>query len=194
MQMTEIRKVYLGVAEQESEILVSLAASVKEVLGYDVLSKSTAVQKELTQLQAVLKELDIPVFNVSDVTKYQKERMVERSVELFKEWLKEMQSRDEIHSYDRFGGPAWNEQKISEYKQPVPEFVLAKAVQIKQAIPECEIFIEGLEDHPDPSLVVAIPDGRPYYKAKERYYVEVWAEPKFEGTLRTKQDTDEMPF
>jgi len=182
MQLTEIRKVSLS-ASEDNGALVSLALSAKEILGYDVFAKSVAVLTELTPLQAALQSAEIEVLRNDDVAKYQKEQMIEHTAALMKNWLKETAAMAEVKSFNRFSGPAWVQTKISEYSQPIPEFVLAKAVQIKQAIPDCEIYVESLEDHPDPFLVVAIPDGRPYYPAKERHYVEVWAEPKFEGRL-----------
>jgi len=181
--MTEIRKQSLGVLDKVDEVLASLAEQAKEVLGYDVLAKHSVAVAELTPLQVALKDAEIEILNPKDVAQYQKERLIERTQELVADWIKDVSSLSEIRSYNRFGGPSWTEFKIAEYKQPVPEFVLAKAVQIKTAFPECEIFIEHLEDHPDPFLTVQIPDGRAYYQPREKYYVEVWAEPKFEGRV-----------
>lgn len=184
MLMTEIRRQSLGVLDKVDEVLSSLAEQAKEVLGYDVLKNHAApVVAELTPLQVALKEAEIDVLNRKDVAAYQKERLLERTQELLAIWLQDTAKLEEIRSFNRFMGPSWTQFKIAEYKQPVPEFVLAKAIQIKQLAPECEIYIEHLEDHPDPFLVVLIPDGRAYWPAKETYYVEVWAEPKFEGRL-----------
>lgn len=183
MEMTEIRKESLGVVEENSTALVSLAQSAKEILGYDVFAKTVAVQKKLTVLQSALKAAEIDVLRADDVCRYHREQMVEHTAALMQGWLKEISLITEVKSYNRFSGPAWVQTKISEYRQPIPEFVLAKAVQIKQAVPECEIYVESLEDNPDPFLVVVIPDGRAYYPAKESYHIEVWAEPKFEGRL-----------
>jgi hypothetical protein len=183
--MTEIRKQSLGVIEQVNDGIADLARQAEEILGYGVLSRNfvtTAI--ELTTLQTALKELDIDVMVPGDVQHYQKERQIEQTKANFEVWLKDFMSSGTAGRYNRFDGPAWVEEKIAEYKQPIPEFVLAKAVQIKQRVPDCEIYVEYLSDHPDPFLIIAIPEGRPYYPAKERYHVEVWAEPKFEGRIR----------
>jgi len=184
--MTEIRKQSLGDVERISDTIVDLAQQASDVLGYDLLQKRAGVINtaiELTPLQTALKQLEIEILLPGDVLVYQKERQIEQTKANLDVWLKEFAQADKVARYTRFDGPAWVEEKIAEYKQPVPEFVLAKAVQIKQAFPECQIYVESLQDHPDPFLVVAIPHEKDYYPAKERYYVEVWGEPKFEGRL-----------
>jgi hypothetical protein len=186
MEMTEIRKQSLTAVEGVTEQIVSLAAQARELLGYDVLGKQTgAIQTmELTELQMALKELEIEIMFPADVERYQRERQIEQTKLNFEKWLQEFSKSDvKLHRWNRFDGPAWGVDKISEYKQPIPEFVLAKAVQIKQRVPECEIYVESLQDHPDPFLIVATATANRYDEPKERYYVEVWAEPKFEGRL-----------
>lgn len=186
MLMTEIRKQSLDVLDRVNDSILELAQKAQDVLGYSPLSKHTGALiqgAELTTLQVALRELEIEVMLPGDVMAYQKERQIEQTKMNFEKWLKEFSARSEIGRFERFDGPAWVENKINEYRQPVPEFVLAKAVQIKERVPECEIYIESLQDHPDPFLIVAIPHEKAYYPAKERYYVEVWEEPKFEGRL-----------
>lgn len=199
MQMTEIRKQSLSKVQNISDSIISLAKQAEDILGYSVLQKHTGVvtTSELTPLQTALKDLEIDVMLPGDVLTYQKERQIEQTNLNLVEWLKTYLALDKLGRHERFDGPAWVEEKIKEYHQPVPEFVLAKAVQIKQRIPECEIYVESLSDHPDPFLIVAIPDGRAYYPVKERYYVEVWAEPKFEGKLASSSGIEadnDLPF
>jgi hypothetical protein len=186
MLMTEIRKESLAEVESVNEAMTTLAESAKSVLGYDVLAKITAkaATVECTGLRAALKSLDIEVLLASDVRKYMKERQIEQTVANMQKWIEKFAADDEIGQWVRFDGPAWVRAKIAEYKEPVPEFVLAKAVQIKQAFPECEIWVESLKDHPDPFLSVGIPDTKyTWSDPTELYYVEVWEEPKFEGRL-----------
>lgn len=184
MVLTEIRKQSFDILDSMSSGISSLAQQASELLGYDLLSKVTGVAiAELTPLQQALKELEIEILMPGDVLAYQKERQLEQTKSNLEKWTREFVERTELGRFTRFDGPAWVQEKIAEYKQPVPEFVLAKAVQVKQRVPECEIYIDSLQDHPDPFLVVVIPDERQYYPAKERYYIEVWAEPKFEGRL-----------
>jgi hypothetical protein len=190
--MTEIRRESIGAIAVTDSLMLSLSITAKEVLGYEVMDKalSKTSAAEMTSLQAALKALEIETLHPNDVGTYQKERLIEQTMANINKWILETKDLASVHSYNRFGGPAWVQEKIREYKQPIPEFVLAKAVQIKQAIPECEIYVESLEDYPDPFLLVAIPDGRAYYPHKESFYVEVWEEPKFEGFLRTASDVN----
>src|SRR5271165_6832711 len=129
MEMTEIRKSVIGVVESHNQALASLAEQAKSVLGYDVLSKLTTVEEkvELSSLQQALKDLDIEVLNADDVELYKKERLVEQTVVQMKLWLKE-------ENRSRFMGPDWESITIDKYREPIPEFVIAKAVQIKQAL------------------------------------------------------------
>jgi hypothetical protein len=70
---------------------------------------------------------------------------------------------------------AWQRTWLKYYKEPVPEFVLRKAMAIKEELPDAEYFIEHLGQKQDPFLCV-IHNGW-------TEYVEVWAEPKFELQL-----------
>lgn len=208
MLMTEIRRE--GIDEQATDVgpaLVALAESARAVLGYAVLAKQVgtlAIKTETTLLRMTLQSLDLPILNEHDVARYQKERLIERTAELMQEWIKRTAEvgADSFHDngLDSFSAGAWVRTKINEYKQPVPEFVLAKAVQIKEKMPECTIYVESLQDHPDPFLVVGA--AKPEYswrKPDEHYYLDVWAEPKFEGRLasgeaRSEGIEDEIGF
>lgn len=187
MEMTEIRKQSLGVLEQVNDTIIELATRAQEILGYNALQKHTGAINtaiELTPLQQTLRDLDIEIMLPGDVIAYKKERQVEQTKINLENWLKIFAATENPARYDCYNGPAWTQEKISEYRQPVPQFVLAKAVQIKERLPECEVWIESLSDHPDPFLAVGIPGTQTYSSPKEYYYVEVWAEPVFEGRLR----------
>lgn len=191
--MEEIRRTKLNAVEVDGAVtgLASLAESAKALLGYDVLSKrvaTVAVQQE-TELRTVLAALEIDILDERDVIRYQKERLIERTAELMQEWVERTVKQEfsdcAENGYNAFGGPNWRLMKIEEYKQPIPEHVLAKAVQIKERLPECAIYVEHLEDHPDPFLLVgAAPAKYSWCRPEEHYYVEVWAEPKFESVQR----------
>lgn len=73
-------------------------------------------------------------------------------------------------------GASWAELPIDQFTRDIPEFVLNKAVQIKQAIPEVELRVHFLSDSPDPFLVARLKIEQHHY---ESYYVEVWDEPEF---------------
>lgn len=199
MEMTEIRKQSLGVIDRVDEALTSLAEQAKELLGYDVLQKHTGRVPTIvmTPLQLALKTLEIDIYNITDVATYQKERMIEQTRANLEKWIKEdLNEKNSFHRrFVNFSGPVWEKTEIKRYSEPIPEFVIAKAVQIKQAYPECELWVESLTDHPDPFLIVGIPNGRAYYPPTEMYYVEVWEEPKFEGHLRDQSAGEsEIPF
>jgi hypothetical protein len=80
---------------------------------------------------------------------------------------------------------AWRAIPLSAYQGTIPEYVLAKAVSIAEAIPAARFYIEQLvstTEHnafakmePDPFLIVEYSD--------ERYYIEVWDEKDFETQL-----------
>jgi hypothetical protein len=77
----------------------------------------------------------------------------------------------------------WRRLPICEYAGTIPEFVLAKAIQLKAACPETVLTIdhlyEGIEviERPtrDPFLVATLED--------EEYYVDVWDEREYEAKL-----------
>ena len=191
MLMTEIRTVTMGDTPETKGAIASLAESAKSILGYDVLAKHVGTKTEVAEgsdLRLALSELEIDILNPADVLRYQKERLVEETTIKMQEWLKSISRQNRT---SQFAGPGWGFQKISEYRQPVPEFVLAKAVQIKERVPDCEIYIESLSDHPDPFMFVGPKSQYPWCKPDELYYVEVWEEPKFEERLTNSGD---IPF
>lgn len=66
----------------------------------------------------------------------------------------------------------WTNTEIKNYQQPIPEFVLNKALQIKERVPSAQFFVEHLEEKHDPFLKVK--------HGNLDLYIEVWDEPKFE--------------
>ena len=176
MKLTEIERELIAVL-QPTEISTSIAEEAEAVLGYSRLKQE---HKEPTSpLRSEMAKLQIEVLKDSSVKRYQLERLKEHATEKFNEWL----SAATIDNLSSITLPAWHHRKIEEYSEPIPEFVLNKAIQIKKAIPDAVILIESLEDYPDPFLIVALKDPRYSYIYKEQVYVEVWKEPKFEGTL-----------
>lgn len=79
----------------------------------------------------------------------------------------------------------WFKSSLEDFTGNVPEFALAKAIQIKEALPKAKFDIEYLayaEQNnpnpaplPDPFLVATLDD--------ERYYIEVWDEKEYEKHL-----------
>ncbi len=74
----------------------------------------------------------------------------------------------------------WLMHDLAHYTEPVPEFALQTAVDIKKRHPEVSFYICSLEENRmvlDPFLVMRVPYGHWY----RDYYLEVWSEPKFSG-------------
>ena len=74
----------------------------------------------------------------------------------------------------------WMMYDIAHYTEPVPEFALQTAVDIKKRHPEVSFYICSLEENRmvlDPFLVMRVPEGTWY----QDYYLEVWSEPRFSG-------------
>ena len=78
---------------------------------------------------------------------------------------------------------SWNKVGLRAYNRPVPDFVLNKAVQIAEVLPQaifCVDYLHATEERaeivdPDPFLTVIVD--------KEEYYIDVWDEREFEDTL-----------
>jgi hypothetical protein len=167
MEIAEIRREKILSVRPVGNVDLSIADLAAEILGYNV--KEVKEEHEqvvvLPTLRAALAELEIEILNERDVARYKMEKrhasekakagdFPQREVLLF-----------------------WQDTPIDRYRKPIPEFVLNKAIQIKRAVPEVTISIEELDENPDPFLVVNI-------GYKEKYYIEVWEEPGFEGRAR----------
>ncbi len=178
MKLTDICRESIPVIEF-NEPLSTLANEAKEVLGYSVLKEEEGKEDQRPTLLRKLAALQIEILRTVDVQKYQREILIEHTHAKLQEWIANTST-----SQTQFWGPGWRKEEIGAYKLPVPEFVLNKAIQIKREIPDARIFIESLQDFPDPFLVIATK--HPQYEClnEEEYYVEVWEEPKFEGRIR----------
>jgi hypothetical protein len=183
------------------ESLRNLGDQAARVLGYRVLQKKTV--GVLPPLAQALAELEIEVLDPVQVVSYQesvldklegrkpgkvKTKMVEEDYS--KDDEEESEDDDDDDEEDvpstvpsanvkvrRSGRFRWVAIPINRYRFPIPEFALRKAIQIRQAVPEAEIFVEQVTQvpRPDPFLVVKF--------RRERYTVEVWGEPGFESKL-----------
>ncbi len=71
---------------------------------------------------------------------------------------------------DGFLWDSWILISLEQYRQPIPEFALYSAVELKKLCPEAVFYIDELPNL-DPFLVVE-------YKG-EYYWIEVWDEPGF---------------
>jgi len=121
------------------------------------------------KLTEVLKTLDFEVLDTGSVIKYQMEEVgrltAEKIHEDFASWT---------HGY--FSAASWSQCDIEGYNDAIPEFVLDKAVRIKEALTEVQFRIQHMNQPKADPFLIAI------YK-KEIYYIEAWAEPRFESGL-----------
>jgi hypothetical protein len=144
-----------------------LAAEAEAVLGY------TPLRKELRApgtLRRALAKLEIAVLEEASVDQYKKQ-MVEHYA-----------------TTGKMAMPTWRLTPLKKYTQPVPEFVLQKAVEIKRELPEAQFYVDQLAM--DPFLIVSLEEIHDWstnqprkLDAETAAYVEAWAEPLFEATL-----------
>jgi hypothetical protein len=147
-----------------------LATEAESLLGY------TPLRVELRTpgtLKRVLAQLEMEVLAPESVTAYKK------------------QMAAHYETAGKMAQPTWRLTKLKDYKKPVPEFVLQKAVEIKKLLPEAEFYVEQLAV--DPFLIVTLAPLTDYVSSIQTLnrgldpetsaYVEVWSEPKFEATM-----------
>lgn len=80
---------------------------------------------------------------------------------------------------------SWESTGIAGYSGNIPEFALARAISIKEAIPNCTLYIHYLQQSsrsytkprplPDPFLVA--------YMDSEYVYIDVWDEKEYETKI-----------
>lgn len=150
-----------------------LATRAADLLGYKTLAEhmSGRVSVAATEgkLTETLKSLGIEVLETKAVIGYQMEEASRITAEKIKEDF-----RDWVAGY--FVAATWSHTELSNYEKPIPEFVIDKAVRIKELLPEVTFRIQHMNDpKADPFLVAIL--------GKEIYYIEAWDEPRFESSL-----------
>lgn len=167
MKQEEIVKVVLE--EVSTAVLTtSVRDKAAELLGYQCKTEIDYPTETDGALRNAIARLGIETLDVQSVLRYQAERLAESL----------MASGLNITSTSRYDD-GWNRRKLSEYKQPIPDFALERALQLKATCPEVEFMVEELAK--DPFLIAYIPSGS--YGAKEAYYIACWEEARFEATL-----------
>lgn len=151
-----------------------LATRAKDLLGYSALQADVTgevvIGKKEGKLTETLRALDIEVLDTGTVIEYQLMKLTELNREVARERL-----NDWATGY--FSSASWAKTQLDQYTRPVPEFVLDKAIRIKEQLPEVHFHIQHLQDpKADPFLVASIYGG-------EVYYIEAWDEPRFEGRV-----------
>lgn len=147
-----------------------LATDAEALLGY------TPLREELRTpgtLKRALAKLEMEILDWDSVTAYKK------------------QMAAHYETAGKMRQPTWRLTNLKEYKKPVPEYVLQKAVEIKKVLPEAEFYVEQLAV--DPFLIVTLAPLVDFASVdwtvnramdpEMSAYVEVWSEPKFEATM-----------
>jgi len=67
----------------------------------------------------------------------------------------------------------WEKTPLEKYAEAVPEFALSRAIELKEELPAATFEVEFLHAVPDPFLILVY--------GSERFYIDVWDEPLFEG-------------
>ncbi len=145
-----------GLLERTNE-RIKRASLARLALGYKELSLAVAeirLRLTLADVEEGLREAGVQIFDNKEVGRY-----------------KSKISNDNWHTGE------WATTLISEYDQPIPEFAIDIALQIKQTIPEAEFSIEHFVHWrtDDPFLSFKVPG------VQRRFVVEVWDEPDFEA-------------
>lgn len=152
---------------------MALATRAKDVLGYSVLAEHATGRKSLGEregkLSSALLVLDLQVLDSAKVLEYEMAEAgrltLAKAQEEFKSW-----------TTGYFYPAKWENTLLASYDKPIPEFVLDKALRIKDAVPEVQFYIQHLsEPKADPFLVAVL--------GREIYYIDAWDEPRFEKSL-----------
>jgi len=159
-----LQRVEVGVQNLDlNEPRTALAIEAESMLGYNRLRKEVKAE---SPLQRALAKLEIEFLDLDSVDKY-KAQMVAH-----------------MKSAGKMGDPTWRLTALTRYTQPIPEFVLAKCIEIKKELPAASFYVEQL--HEDPFMIVT--DGVTLAAAGQirsypdsAFYFEVWDEPRFEG-------------
>ena len=170
------RAIPMVMDERSNPQLAELGKMALAVLGYERLFEETATQ---TTLDRILQELEIEILNESEVQAYKKDRI--KALNSGKEKIEETDDDDEEDDEEEVRRYVWSATSFQNYNKPIPEFVLAKAIQLKQALPQVSLTIHHVTRDLDPFLVASF--------GGVTHYIEVWNEPKFEGRL-TKKDAE----
>ena len=150
-----------------------LATRAADLLGYTALaanvSGKVASSVCVGKLTEVLKAMEYEVLDVSAVIRYQMEEVSRLTAEMIHEDFRSWTS-------GYFSAAQWHQTDLRSYDKAIPEFVIDKAVRIKEQLPEVEFRIQYIsEPKADPFLIAIL--------GKEIYYIEAWDEPRFESGL-----------
>jgi hypothetical protein len=180
MKLADIPRVKAGATlASTSEITeiggerAKLAVRAANLLGYRRLADDVAGRQSLGletgKLADTLRGLDFAVLDAASVITYQIEEAGRRTREAITENFSN-------YVAGWFSAAGWTHTDLTAYERPIPEFVLDKAIRLKEVLPEVRFVIQHMTDpKADPFLVAML--------GKEIYFVDAWDEPRFEVTL-----------
>lgn len=179
LKLKDIPRVKAGTCVAVAEVtdadpqIQSLAQRAKDLLGYVGLHANVTGQHQLGATSGPLTEtllkLEIDTLDASSVIRYQCEEAARKTEEAIRE-----EFSDYVTGW--FTAASWTKTELSSYGRAVPEFVINKAVQIKEWMPDVRFYIQHMNDPKADPFLVAV-------AGKEMYYIEAWDEPRFEGRL-----------
>jgi hypothetical protein len=158
--------------------MVALAKKSEKLLGYPLLAQHVL---QPGQLGKALMKLHIAIISTDSVERYKLDML-------------RATRRRHRTTYSTRYRVSWKSTLLRNYTSPIPEFVLNKAVQVAEAVPQATFTVDHLnirkrKRNPalaratrhdwDPFLQVSFGTGH----KRETYYIEVWDEPKFEGKI-----------
>lgn len=182
-KLTDIPRIHVGqsvavVGAEHTDDRANLAVKAKSLLGYRALmhevSGAVDSSTDIGKLGKTLLELDVEVLHPGSVIEYQVNEAARRT----KQELNRLLTANQLERVFSWGFSAakWEYTEISKYSEAIPEFVLNKAVGIKESCPDVKFYVHHLNDpKADPFLVAVL--------GEEVYFVEVWEEPRFEGRM-----------
>src|SRR5579859_4248639 len=151
MATATLKRISLKAKPKVSEEIKQLARDAQVILRYVFFADDVLSGTE--KLSTVLRRLEIKPFDWRQVEEYKEKR---------REAI-----RKKTGSYNYY----WSETKLKD-ATAVPPFVLRKAIEIKRACPEVQLFVDALRDDPDPFLVAQL--------GREKFWIECWDEREFE--------------
>lgn len=182
MKLSEIPRVRAGCSagvkernlDELQQARLSLGQRASDLLGYRGLVSHITGQSMLVTAGALAEKLNtlgIEVLDLAAVLTYQ----MEESGRLTRTKIEDGNLDDWTYGY--FTQASWEKQSFEDYTKDIPEFALALAIQIKEAMPEVKFSVQFISaPKADPFLIA--------YHGKEIYYVAAWDEPGFEGRIR----------
>lgn len=159
---------------ESSTLIASLAVRAEALLGYSWLRRRLNLKP--STLAVVLQELEIEPFCPEDVKRYKAERLRNAKHAVYAEYEKRSIAENFLTSLapGTFVHGKWRRTRLRSFEGEVPEFVLSRAIEIKERAPNVEFEVEALriDSRYDPFLIVKC--------GRQRFYIDVWDEAEFE--------------